>query len=77
MSIPQIDIAPFLAGDPAGRRAVASQWAQAFEAVGFATITGHGISDRMVEQVHDAAAQEIRWLAARPAIVSALARKNE
>ena len=34
MSIPQIDIAPFLAGDPAGRQAVARQWAQAFETVG-------------------------------------------
>lgn len=57
MSIPQIDIAPFLAGDPAARRAVAEQWAQAFEAVGFATITGHGIPGSMVEKVHDAAAE--------------------
>ena len=57
MSIPQIDIAPFLAGDPAGRRAVVDQWAHAFETVGFATITGHGISERMLEQVHDGAAQ--------------------
>jgi isopenicillin N synthase-like dioxygenase len=57
MSIPQIDIAPFLAGDPAGRRAVVDQWAQAFETVGFATITGHGISERTLEQVHDGAAQ--------------------
>jgi len=57
MSIPQIEIAPFLVGDPAGRRAVADQWAQAFESVGFATITGHGISDHMVEQVHEAAGQ--------------------
>jgi isopenicillin N synthase-like dioxygenase len=57
MSIPQIDIAPFLSGDPAGRRVVADQWAQAFETVGFATITGHGISEHLIEQVHDAAAQ--------------------
>jgi isopenicillin N synthase-like dioxygenase len=57
MSIPQIDIAPFLSGDPAGRRAVAHQWAQAFETVGFATITGHGISEGEIAQVHGAAAQ--------------------
>ncbi|MEJ0070614.1 MAG: 2OG-Fe(II) oxygenase family protein [Pseudomonadota bacterium] len=57
MSIPQIDIAPFLAGDPAGRRAVVRQWAQAFETVGFATIAGHGVADRLIEDLHAAALQ--------------------
>jgi isopenicillin N synthase-like dioxygenase len=57
MSIPQIDIAPFLAGDPAGRIAVARQWAQAFETVGFATITGHGVPNEMLDAVHAMAAR--------------------
>jgi isopenicillin N synthase-like dioxygenase len=57
MSIPQIDIAPFLAGDPAGRRDVARQWAAAFETVGFATITGHGIGDALPAAVHAMAAR--------------------
>jgi len=50
--IPQIDIAPFLAGDPAGRRRVARRWAEAFETVGFATITGHGIPDHLPDALH-------------------------
>jgi isopenicillin N synthase-like dioxygenase len=57
MSIPQIDIAPFLAGDPAGRQAVARQWAQAFETVGFATITGHGVPGVMLAELHAMAAR--------------------
>jgi isopenicillin N synthase-like dioxygenase len=57
MSIPQIDIAPFLAGDPAGRQAVARQWAEAFETVGFATITGHGVPDTMLAALHAMAAR--------------------
>jgi isopenicillin N synthase-like dioxygenase len=57
MSIPQIDIAPFLAGDPAGRREVVRQWAAAFETVGFATITGHGVSDRLLTDLHAMAAR--------------------
>src|SRR5579862_108639 len=56
MSIPQIDIAPFLAGDPAGRQAVVRQWAAAFETVGFATISGHGVSERLIAAVHAMAA---------------------
>ena len=42
-AIPTIDIAPFLAGDPAGRRAVAGQVAAACREVGFLVIAGHGI----------------------------------
>jgi isopenicillin N synthase-like dioxygenase len=57
MSIPHIDIAPFLAGDPAGRRVVARQWADAFETVGFATITGHGVPDALPAALHATAAR--------------------
>jgi len=43
-AIPTIDIAPFLAGDPAGKRAVAGQVAEACRDIGFLVIAGHGIS---------------------------------
>jgi len=52
MSIPVIDIAPFLAGDPIGTRAVARQWAAAFETIGFATIVGHGVPDELGDRLH-------------------------
>ncbi len=42
-AIPTIDIAPFLAGDAAGKRAVAERVAAACREVGFLVIAGHGI----------------------------------
>ena len=38
-----IDIAPFLHGDEADRRAGAATFGHAFETTGFVTLVGHGI----------------------------------
>jgi len=54
-TVPVIDIGPFLRGDPGGRDAVVRQWADAFETIGFATITGHGIDETLLDAIHDAA----------------------
>ncbi len=45
MSVPRIDIQPFLQGNIEQRRAVAREWGRAFEEVGFATIVGHGVPE--------------------------------
>ena len=55
MEIPQIDIGPFLTGEPKGRKQVIREWAHAFETVGFATITGHGVPEKLASDVHKAA----------------------
>lgn len=52
--IPAIDIAPFLDGEPSGKRAVADAVAEACREIGFLVIAGHGIPqatiDRAVER---------------------------
>jgi isopenicillin N synthase-like dioxygenase len=52
-SIPVIDIAPYLAGDPAGAKRVAGAVGAACEEIGFLVITGHGIPDALVRQVFE------------------------
>jgi isopenicillin N synthase-like dioxygenase len=42
-AVPVIDVAPWLAGDPAGAAAAAAQVDQALKDVGFFLITGHGV----------------------------------
>ena len=42
-AVPVIDIAPWLAGDPAGGAAAAAQVDRALQDVGFFLITGHGV----------------------------------
>jgi isopenicillin N synthase-like dioxygenase len=42
-AVPVIDIAPWLAGDPAGRATAAAQVDHALQSVGFFLITGHGV----------------------------------
>jgi len=53
--VPVIDLGPFLRGEDPGRDAVIRQWADAFETIGFATITGHGIDESLLDAIHDAA----------------------
>lgn len=48
--IPSIDIAPFLAGDPAGKKRVAEAVADACERVGFLVISGHGLSQETLDR---------------------------
>lgn len=54
-AIPTIDIAPFLAGDPAGRRDVAARVAAACREAGFLVISGHGIAGATLEQTFERA----------------------
>src|SRR5271156_6291121 len=49
MEIPIIDIAPFFKSNPRERKRLASQWGNAFETIGFATIVGHGIPLPLLE----------------------------
>ena len=51
--IPAIDIGPFLRRDPGGREKVVSQVRHACEEIGFFTIIGHGVSDRLIENIRD------------------------
>lgn len=50
VAIPAIDIAPFLAGDPAGKSSVARAVATACETTGFLLITGHGLPQATLER---------------------------
>lgn len=49
-AIPSIDIAPFLAGNPADKRAVATQVAAACREIGFLVISGHSIARATLEE---------------------------
>ena len=53
--IPQIDIAPMLAGDPVGKRRIAEQVRDALETIGFFTIVGHGVPEAVVRDARDLA----------------------
>ncbi len=50
-TIPVIDIAPFLAGDPEGSKAVVRAVCDACEGIGFFVITGHGVPTDRVDRV--------------------------
>ena len=49
--IPVIDMAPYLAGTPEGKRQVATQLDRACREVGFYIIVGHGVDPSLIEQV--------------------------
>jgi isopenicillin N synthase-like dioxygenase len=53
MAVPVIDIAPFLAGTPEGKRAVAEQVGRACSEIGFLTIVGHGVPPELVRSTYD------------------------
>lgn len=50
-TIPTIDIAPFLTGDPSGKPEVAKAFAEACRTIGFAVISGHGIPAETLTEV--------------------------
>jgi len=52
MQVPVIDISTFRHGSAQQRAAVARQWADAFESIGFATLVGHGIAEDLLEEIH-------------------------
>ena len=53
-SVPIIDISPFLAGDDAGKQAVAEQVADACTSIGFFAISGHGVPQDIIEDLREA-----------------------
>ena len=54
LTLPIVDVAKFLEGTAEGKAKVAREFADAFESVGFAVITGHGIPENLVEELYDA-----------------------
>lgn len=51
MQVRVIDIAPYLAGDPAGKRQVADQVDLACRETGFLVIAGHGVAEALIDGV--------------------------
>ena len=51
--VPVIDIAPFLAGSPEGKRRVANEVGSACEEIGFLIVKGHGVPRDLVEEMYD------------------------
>ena len=49
--VPVIDIAPYLAGTPEGKRRVAAQLDRACREVGFYVIVGHGVDPGLVDEI--------------------------
>ncbi|MGJ8609481.1 MAG: isopenicillin N synthase family dioxygenase [Octadecabacter sp.] len=54
-TLPIVDITLFLDGTPEGKAQVAREFADAFESVGFAVITGHGIPEKLTDGLYKAA----------------------
>lgn len=52
LSVPVIDVAPFLGGDPSEKRAVAQEIDRACRDIGFLVITGHAVPPGLLEDVH-------------------------
>ena len=52
--IPVIDLAPFLAGDPADKQAVARAVARVCEEIGFLVVSGHGIPEPVIKTAFSA-----------------------
>lgn len=53
--IPEIDISPYLAGDPEGARRVAEEINRACIEIGFFTIVGHGVEQSQIDSTYRAA----------------------
>jgi isopenicillin N synthase-like dioxygenase len=49
--VPVIDIGPYLAGTPDGKRRVAAELNRACRDVGFYVIVGHGVDPQLIEQI--------------------------
>jgi isopenicillin N synthase-like dioxygenase len=54
-TVPVIDISPFLAGTPEGKRKVATEVGNACRDIGFLVITGHGVRDTLIQQTYNTA----------------------
>ena len=52
MGIPVVDLADFLSGDPAKKKAFVNQLGKAYEEVGFVAVKNHGISDDLIRDLY-------------------------
>lgn len=52
MSIPSVDLAAFLSGDPAKKNEFVQQLGSAYEDVGFVAVKNHGISDELIADLY-------------------------
>ena len=52
MSIPVVDLADFLSGDPQKKRAFVQQLGKAYEDVGFVAVKNHGIPDELIGDLY-------------------------
>ena len=48
MSIPVVDLAEFLSGDPQRKAAFVEQLGKAYEEVGFVAVKNHGVPDELI-----------------------------
>ena len=66
-AVPVIDIATFLHGGAAAKRAVARQVAEACETIGFLYIAGHGFDPALIERAQAAkSTKSVDHCASRP-----------
>ena len=52
-AIPIVDISAFVAGSPKQQQQAADQLTEACRTLGFATITGHGVSPKILQEAFD------------------------
>lgn len=52
MSIPSVDLAEFLSGDPARKAAFVQQLGKAYEEVGFVAVKNHGVPDGLIADLY-------------------------
>lgn len=52
MSIPSVDLADFLRGEPGRKQQFVQQLGKAYEDVGFVAVKNHGITDELVEDLY-------------------------
>jgi isopenicillin N synthase-like dioxygenase len=52
MTIPVVDLADFLSGDPARKQSFVNQLGKAYEEVGFVAVKNHGIPDDLIGDLY-------------------------
>jgi isopenicillin N synthase-like dioxygenase len=52
MSIPSVDLAEFLSGDPFRKNAFVQELGKAYEEVGFVAVKNHGVSDELIADLY-------------------------
>lgn len=52
MSIPSVDLAEFLSGDPVRKAAFIQQLGKAYEEVGFVAVKNHGVPDNLIKDLY-------------------------